>query len=90
VATERGRIDEALAYLDDARINYEASYGKVHANIGELLVTRAGLLARKGQLAQARTDCAAGIAMLNETMGPDSSFTKGLQKSCDALEMKTG
>jgi hypothetical protein len=27
---------------------------------------------------------------LNETMGPDSSFTKGLQKSCDALEMKTG
>jgi tetratricopeptide (TPR) repeat protein len=90
VATERGRIDEALAYLDDARINYEASYGKVHANIGELLVTRAGLLARKGQLAQARTDCAAGIAMLNETMGPDSSFTKGLQKSCDALEMKRG
>jgi tetratricopeptide (TPR) repeat protein len=90
VATERGRIDEALAYLDDAKVNYEASYGKVHANIGELLVTRAGLLARKGQFAQARIDCAAGIAMLNETMGADSSFTKGLQKSCDALEMKRG
>jgi hypothetical protein len=90
VATERGRIDEALLRLESAQRNYEASYGKVHANIGEVMVTRAQLLARQGKIAQARSDCNAGIGMLNQTMGPDSSFTKGLKETCDGIERKRG
>jgi tetratricopeptide (TPR) repeat protein len=90
VATERGRIDEALLRLESAQRNYEASYGKVHANIGEVMVTRAQLLARQGKIAQARSDCSAGIEMLNQTMGPDSSFTKGLKETCDGIEGKRG
>ncbi len=88
VAAERGQIDGALAHLAEAQRNYEASYGKVHANIGEVLVTRADLLARKGEIDSARADCAAGIAMLNQTMGADSSFTKGLKETCDGIAQK--
>mgnify|MGYP002654421547 CR=1 FL=1 len=73
-----------------AQLNYEASYGKVHANIGEVLVTRADLLARKGRLADAASECQSGIAMLNKTMGPESSFTKGLKETCDSIERKRG
>jgi tetratricopeptide (TPR) repeat protein len=90
VATERGQIDQALAHLDAAQHNYEASYGKVHANIGEVLVTRAGLLARQGKLALAVSECSQGITMLNQTMGADSSFTKGLKETCDEIGRKRG
>ena len=90
VATERGQIDAALAHLDAAQLNYEASYGKVHANIGEVLVTRADLLSRKGRLVEAVSECSRGIAMLNQTMGADSSFTKGLKETCDSIERKRG
>ncbi len=90
VAAERGQIGAAIAHLDSAQLNYEASYGKVHANIGEVLVTRAGLLARTGNLVQAASECRAGIGMLNQTMGADSSFTKGLKETCDSIERKRG
>jgi tetratricopeptide (TPR) repeat protein len=90
VAAERGQIDAAIAHLDSAQMNYEASYGKVHANIGEVLVTRADLLARKGNLAKAVSECQTGIGMLNQTMGPDSSFTKGLKETCNSIERKRG
>lgn len=88
VAMKRGRIDEALLHLNSAQRNYEASYGNIHANIGEVMVIRAGLLARQGKVAQAKSDCNAGIGMLNQTVGPDSSFTKGLKETCDIIERK--
>jgi len=90
VAAERGQMNAAIAHLDEAQRNYEASYGKVHANIGEVLVTRADLRARQGRLAEAASECAAGIGMLNRTMGSESSFTKGLKETCDAIERKRG
>ncbi|MGL6042714.1 MAG: tetratricopeptide repeat protein [Sandaracinobacteroides sp.] len=90
VQTERGELGAAIFHLDEAQRNYEASYGKEHANIGEVMVTRATLLAKQGKMADARRDCAQGMAILNGTVGPDNSFTKGLQKSCDELEKKGG
>ena len=85
VASQRGRLSDALDHLDEARRNYEASYGKVHANIGEVMVTRAEILARSGRKIEARDECARGMAMLNQTVGPHHGFTQSLQKSCDAL-----
>jgi tetratricopeptide (TPR) repeat protein len=90
VATERGQIDSALAHLDVARVNYEASYGKEHANIGEVMVTRATLFARKSDMVSAGRECLEGMRMLNATVGPENSFTKGLQKTCDDLDKKGG
>jgi tetratricopeptide (TPR) repeat protein len=88
VAEQRGQLQSAIDHLDEAQRNYEASYGKQHANIGEVLVTRAALLAKLGRLSTARSECAAGIGMLNATIGPDSSFTQGLRKTCDSLGQK--
>lgn len=86
VASERGQIAAAIAHLDEAQRNYEASYGKKHANIGEVLVTRALLLDKLGRRVEAQSQCDSGIAMLNETMGADSSFTQGLAKSCNQMK----
>lgn len=88
VAEQRGNLSDAIRHLDEAQLNYEASYGKKHANIGEVLVTRAGLLNRTGHHARAVAECDAGISMLNETMGADSGFTKGLKTTCDAIGKK--
>jgi tetratricopeptide (TPR) repeat protein len=82
VASEQNRLDTALSHLQQAQSNYEASYGKVHANIGEVHVVRAGLLARMNRPDEARRECATGIAMLNQTMGPDNSFTRDLAQQC--------
>jgi len=86
VASQQGRPDSALKHLDAARRNYEASYGKVHPNIGEVMVTRAQILGKSGRMTEARKECADGMAMLIDTIGPNHGFTQGLQKSCDALE----
>lgn len=88
IALDRKQPQVALARLDDAQRNYEASYGKVHANIGEVMVNRAVILQGAGKTAQSRRECDAGIAMLNETMGPENSFTQGLRKTCDSLAKK--
>ncbi len=85
VAAERKDFAAALSYLDEARRNYEASYGKVHANIGEVMVSRAVVLAGMGRMPEARKSCAEGLGMLNETVGPDHSFTRGLKETCDGL-----
>jgi tetratricopeptide (TPR) repeat protein len=85
IQSQRGETDVALATLDDAKRNYDASYGKIHPNHGDLLVNRATILARAGRMAQARADCAAGIAILRETLGPDASFTKSSAATCAAL-----
>ena len=85
VALQQGRPDAALKHLAAAQRNYEASYGKVHPNIGEVMITRAGILGKSGRMAEARRECSGGMTMLIDTIGPDHSFTKGLQKECDAL-----
>jgi tetratricopeptide (TPR) repeat protein len=85
VAADQGNLAEALSHLDEAQRNYEASYGKVNANIGEVMVTRAGYLKKNGDEPTARAQCKAGLAMLDETVGPDHNFTKGLRESCDKL-----
>jgi tetratricopeptide (TPR) repeat protein len=90
IALDRKQPQLALDRLADAQRNYEASYGKVHANIGEVMVSRASILSQSGKKAEARRECDAGMAMLNETMGPENSFTKGLQKICDSIAKKGG
>lgn len=86
VASELGRPADALAYLDDAQRNYEASYGKVHANIGELMVSRALILAKLGRRPEARQQCGAGMAMLDQTVGAKHSLTQGSRAQCKQLE----
>jgi tetratricopeptide (TPR) repeat protein len=86
IESQRGATAAALATLDDAKRNYDASYGKLHPNHGDLLVNRAKVLARAGRLAEARTDCDAGMVILRSTLGADASFTKQMAGECDALE----
>lgn len=90
IATDRKQPQLALERLADAQRNYEASYGKVHANIGEVMVTRASILNEAGKAGEARRECDTGMAMLNETLGPRNSFTQGLQKTCDSIAKKGG
>ncbi|WP_136162697.1 toll/interleukin-1 receptor domain-containing protein [Sphingomonas flavalba] len=86
VESERGRTEEALRILDDARHNYDVSYGKLHANHGDLLVNRATILNRAGRHAEARTDCAAGMRILGETLGPEANYTRSMAAVCTGMQ----
>ena len=88
IESERGNTEEALATLRDAKFNYDASYGAIHPNHGDLLVNRAKVLARAGRMAEARSDCAAGIQILSETLGADASFTKSMAKTCARIDAR--
>ncbi|WP_296600364.1 toll/interleukin-1 receptor domain-containing protein [Phenylobacterium sp.] len=85
IESQRGDTRSALATLDDAKRNYDASYGKLHPNHGDLLVNRAKVLARAGRLTEAKSDCAAGMKILDQTLGADASFTKQMAGECQAL-----
>lgn len=85
IESERGDTAAALASLDDAKANYDASYGKTHPNHGDLLVNRATVLARAGRQAEARVDCAKGLAILRDTLGSTASFTRAMEKSCATI-----
>ncbi|MEW5686081.1 MAG: tetratricopeptide repeat protein [Pseudomonadota bacterium] len=85
IQSQRGQTEAALATLDDAKRNYDASYGALHPNHGDLLVNRAKVLARAGRMAEARSDCAAGLELLRATLGADSGFTKQMVGECRAL-----
>lgn len=85
IASGQGDTRAALAYLDDAKLNYDASYGELHPNHGDLLVNRAQVLARASRLAEARQDCARGIEILVGTLGADHSFTRDNQAICAGL-----
>ena len=89
IESERGDTAAALATLGDAKANYDASYGKIHANHGDLLVNRAKVLARAGRMAEARSDCAAGLTILRDTLGATSSYTRSMEKSCAGIAPKT-
>ncbi len=90
IESERGDTATALATLDDAKRNYDASYGRLHPNHGDLLVNRATVLARANRMAEARADCAAGVKILNDTLGRDASFTKSMVATCAGLAPPTG
>jgi tetratricopeptide (TPR) repeat protein len=85
IESRRGDTRAALATLDDAKRNYDASYGKLHPNHGDLLVNRAIVLARAGRMAEARADCAKGIEILDKTLGVEASFTKAMTGTCHDL-----
>ena len=85
IQSQRGDTRAALATLDDAKRNYDGSYGKIHPNHGDLLVNRATVLARAGRMDEARRDCAAGIKILDDTLGADAGFTKQLAATCAGL-----
>ena len=88
IEAERGATGAALATFDDAKKNYDASYGKIHPNHGDLLVNRATVLAKAGRLAEAKKDCAAGLVILKDTLGADASFTKSSAAVCAGLGVK--
>ncbi len=85
VEAERSHTALALSELDEAKHNYDVGYGKLHPNHGDLLVNRATILAKVGRHAEAVADCAAGIAILDKTLGPDAAFTKTNVKICATL-----
>lgn len=85
IESERGDTPAALATLSDAKRNYDASYGQLHPNHGDLLVNRAKVLARAGRLAEARSACEAGMGILRQTLGADASFTRQMAAECRAL-----
>ncbi len=82
VESERGRTEMALRILDDAKHNYDLSYGRIHPNHGDLLVNRATILARAGRRREAEADCAEGLKILVQTMGPQASYTRSMTAVC--------
>jgi tetratricopeptide (TPR) repeat protein len=85
VQSERGDTAGALATLDDAKHNYDVSYGKLHPNHGDLQVYRAQVLARAGRMSEAADACTNGIQILDQTLGAQSSFTKSDAAVCAKL-----
>jgi tetratricopeptide (TPR) repeat protein len=85
VESDRGRVASALADIADAKHNYDVGYGKLHPNHGDLLVNRALILAKAGRRREAVADCAAGLKILDQTLGADASFTKSDGEVCAKL-----
>jgi tetratricopeptide (TPR) repeat protein len=82
VESERGRTAAALRILDDAKHNYDVSYGKLHANHGDLLVNRAAIMAKAGRRPEALADCEAGLKILRQTLGAQASYTRSMAAVC--------
>jgi tetratricopeptide (TPR) repeat protein len=85
VESDRGHTDVALADLDEAKHNYDVSYGKISANHGDLLIYRAKVLAKVGRRPEALADCAAGMKILDQTLGADASYTRTDAAICAKL-----
>lgn len=85
VQSDRGQTAAALRTLDDAKHNYDVSYGHLHPNHGDLLVNRATVLAHAGRMAQAKKDCAQGLDILGRTLGKDANYTKAMTRTCAGL-----
>jgi len=82
VESDRGHTEAALHILEDAKHNYDVSYGKLHANHGDLLVNRATILAHAGRISAAKQDCAAGLKILGRTLGEQANYTKSMAAVC--------
>ncbi len=87
-ASDQGQIQRALDYLDDAKQNYDVSYGKEHPNHGDLLVNRAAILAKAGRNVEANADCKRGLEILARTMGGSDPFYQSSKSTCDMLAGK--
>ena len=85
VESDLGHIAKALGDLDEAKHNYDVGYGKLHPNHGDLLVNRARVLAHAGRRKEAAADCAAGLKILDQTLGADAAFTKANVEICAKL-----
>jgi tetratricopeptide (TPR) repeat protein len=85
VESELGNIPQALADLDDAKHNYDVSYGHLHANHGDLLVYRAMVLKRANRMAEARRNCAQGLEIIKQVGDGDSGLYKADAEMCRTL-----
>ncbi len=85
VESDLGHTDTALDDIDEAKRNYKANYRNVVANDGDLLVNRAKILAKAGRTREAGADCASGLRILMQTLGPASEVTKASSKICTRL-----
>ncbi len=83
---DSGNITKALAILDDAKLNYDIGYGKLHPNHGDLLINRATILAKAGRIDEARRDCADGLAIVEKLMDHADGLYDGLHKTCAAIK----
>jgi tetratricopeptide (TPR) repeat protein len=88
IAGDRKDLPVALAHFEEAKLHYDESYGEIHANHGDLLVNQASVLASNGELQRANQDCAAGMLILEDTLGKDSAFTQQLQAVCDEIKQQ--
>jgi hypothetical protein len=68
--------------MDDAKHNYDVGYGHLHANHGDLLVNRATVLAKAGRKPEARSDCAEGLKILGQTLGPEAAYSRSMAGVC--------
>ena len=85
VESELGNTQQALADLDDAKHNYDVSYGHLHANHGDLLVYRAMVLKRANRMAEARRDCTEGLDIIKRVGDADSGLYKADAQMCKTL-----
>jgi tetratricopeptide (TPR) repeat protein len=85
VESELGNTPQALTYLDDAKHNYDLSYGHLHANHGDLLVYRAMVLKRANRMAEARRDCTQGLEIIKQVGDVDSGLYKADAEMCRTL-----
>jgi hypothetical protein len=85
VDSELGNTRTALADLDEAKRNYDASYGHLHANHGDLLVYRAMILKRANRMAEAHRNCAEGLEIFTKIGDTDSALYKADADICRNL-----
>jgi Tetratricopeptide repeat len=83
--SQLGDTAEALKTIDDAKIQYDVSYGHLHANHGDRLVYRAIILKRSGRFDDARHDCSEGLAIIAKTSEADSALYKADADMCAGL-----
>jgi tetratricopeptide (TPR) repeat protein len=80
--SELNQTADALHQLDLAKVEYDESYHRLHVNHGDRLVNRAVVLKHAGRTAEAKADCAAGMAILGKLMTPDEAFYKSNVAIC--------
>ena len=88
IAGEQKNLAAALAHFEEAKLHYDASYGEIHANHGDLMVNRATVLAAVGEINRANQECIEGMGILVTTLGKDAPFTKQLQSVCDEIALR--
>lgn len=86
IAGDKQDLTASLAHFEEAKLHYDASYGEIHANHGDLLVNRATVLASAGDMLRANQDCDEGMRILGSTLGEEAAFTQQLHNVCEDLK----